>query len=142
MQRLRPTENPTGPCISQALFPQPTEKPTGGGGGGGGHVSAMSSPKPVSLSRPIPPQRKKNVLINLCKYCKSLDNVRQSVIGRLWQMFQETGRLNNRRRSGRPRSTTQRDDWYLTTMTLRQRRAIARQPDRRPGERFAHINVS
>ena len=34
-------------------------------------------------------------------------NVSQSVIGRLWQRFQGTGRLNNRRRSGRPRLTTQ-----------------------------------
>lgn len=53
-------------------------------------------------------------------------NVSQSVIGRLWQRFRATGSVQNRPRSGRPRSTTAREDRYLTTMTLRQRRVTAR----------------
>ncbi|KAK7492183.1 hypothetical protein BaRGS_00016657 [Batillaria attramentaria] len=53
-----------------------------------------------------------------------------SVIGRLWQRLQVTARLINRQRSGRPRSTTQREDVdrYLTNTALRQRRGTARGP--------------
>lgn len=53
-------------------------------------------------------------------------NVSQSVIGRLWQRFRATGSVQNRPRSGRPRSTTAREDRYLTNMALRQRRVTAR----------------
>ena len=38
-----------------------------------------------------------------------------------------TGRLINRQRFGRPRSTTQREDRYFVNMALRQRRVTARQ---------------
>ena len=41
-------------------------------------------------------------------------------------MFLDTGNVTNRPRSGRPRSTTQRED-RLTNWTLRQRRVTARQ---------------
>lgn len=54
-------------------------------------------------------------------------DVSQSVIGRLWTRFLDTGNVTNRPRSGRPRSTTQREDRYLTNCALRQRRVTARQ---------------
>ena len=52
--------------------------------------------------------------------------VSQSVVGRLWQRFQATNSVRNRPRSGRPRSTTNRDDRYITNMALRQRTTTAR----------------
>ena len=55
-------------------------------------------------------------------------NVSQSVIGRLWIRFLDTGNVTNRPRSGRPQSTTEREDRYLTKWTLRQHRVTARQP--------------
>ena len=54
-------------------------------------------------------------------------NVSQSIIGRLWIRLLDTGNVTNRPRSGRPRSTTQREDRYLTNWTLSQRRVTARQ---------------
>ena len=44
--------------------------------------------------------------------------VSQSVVGRLWQPFQATNSVRNRPRSGRPRSTTNREDRYITNMAL------------------------
>ena len=54
--------------------------------------------------------------------------VSQSVVGRLWQRFQATNSVRNRPRSGRPRSTTNREDryMYITNMALRQRTTTAR----------------
>ena len=52
--------------------------------------------------------------------------VSQSVVGRLWQRFQATNSVRNRPRSGRPRSTTNREDRYFTNMALRQRTTTAR----------------
>ena len=52
--------------------------------------------------------------------------VSQSVIGRLWQWFQATNSVRNRPRSGRPRSTTNREDRYITNMALCQRTTTAR----------------
>ena len=52
--------------------------------------------------------------------------VSQSVVGRLWQRFQATNSVRNRPRSGRPRSTTNREDRYITNMALRQRTTTAR----------------
>ena len=51
--------------------------------------------------------------------------VSQSVVGRLWQRFQATNSVRNRPRSGRLRSTTNRDDCYITNMALRQRTTTA-----------------
>ncbi|XP_041369729.1 uncharacterized protein LOC121383702 [Gigantopelta aegis] len=48
-------------------------------------------------------------------------NVSQSVIGRLWQRFRTTNSIQNRSRSGRPRSTTAREDRFLMITALRQR---------------------
>ena len=42
--------------------------------------------------------------------------VSQSVVGRLWQRYQATNSVRNRPRSGRPRSTTNREDRYITNM--------------------------
>ena len=50
----------------------------------------------------------------------------QSVVGRLWQRFQATNSVRNRPRSGRPRSTTNREDRYITNMALRLRTTTAR----------------
>lgn len=52
--------------------------------------------------------------------------VSQSVVGRLWQRYQATNSVRNRPRSGRPRSTTNREDRYITNMALRQRTTTAR----------------
>ena len=52
--------------------------------------------------------------------------VSQSVVGRLWQRFQATNSVRNRPRSGRPRSTTNREDCYITNMALHQRTTTAR----------------
>ena len=46
--------------------------------------------------------------------------------GCLWQRFQATNSVRNRPRSGRPRSTTNREDRYITNMALRQRTTTAR----------------
>ena len=46
-------------------------------------------------------------------------NVSKSVILRLWNRFQHTGFVANRPRSGRPRSTTTRQDHYLVSMAKR-----------------------
>ena len=40
-------------------------------------------------------------------------NVSQGVIGRLWQRFRKTNAVQNRPRSGRPRSTTAQEDRFL-----------------------------
>ena len=53
-------------------------------------------------------------------------NVSQSIIGRLWIRFLDVGNITNWPHSGRPQSTTQREDRYLTNWTLRQRRVTAR----------------
>ena len=52
--------------------------------------------------------------------------VSQSVVGRLWQRFQATNCVRSRPRSGRPQSTTNREDRYITNMALRQRTTTAR----------------
>ena len=48
-------------------------------------------------------------------------NVSQSIIGRLWQRFRTTNAVQNRPRSGRPQSTTAREDRFLMITALRQR---------------------
>ena len=53
-------------------------------------------------------------------------NVSQSVIDRLWIRLLDTGNVTNQR-SGRPRSTTQREDRYFTKWTLHQYRVTTRQ---------------
>ena len=45
---------------------------------------------------------------------------------RLWQRFQATNSVRNRPRLGRPRSTTNRENCYITNMALRQRTTTAR----------------
>ena len=52
--------------------------------------------------------------------------VAQSTISRLLQRFNATNSVADRRRSGRPRVTTGRQDRYLRNMTLRNRRMTAR----------------
>ena len=54
-------------------------------------------------------------------------HISQSVIGRLWIRFMDTANITNRPNSGRPRSTTQREDRYLTNWKLHQRWVTARQ---------------
>ena len=54
------------------------------------------------------------------------DLVSVSVVGRLWQRFQATNSVRKRPRSGRPRSTTNREDRYITNMALHQRTTTAR----------------
>ena len=48
-------------------------------------------------------------------------NVVQSVISRLWNRFLQTSVVAKRPRSGRPRSTTARQDSYLANMSKSQR---------------------
>ena len=48
-------------------------------------------------------------------------NVSQSVISRLWNRFRQTGNVSERPRSGRPRSTTARQDRYMSLMARRHR---------------------
>ena len=50
-----------------------------------------------------------------------LMNRSQSVIGRMWQGFQETGSVQERPRSGRPRCTTARQDRQLVLQAKRNR---------------------
>uniref|UniRef100_A0A3B1K3U9 Transposase Tc1-like domain-containing protein n=1 Tax=Astyanax mexicanus TaxID=7994 RepID=A0A3B1K3U9_ASTMX len=47
--------------------------------------------------------------------------VSQSVISRLQQRHRETGRVTERRRSGRPLATSQADDRYIVNNALRNR---------------------
>lgn len=47
--------------------------------------------------------------------------VSQSVISRLWMRFQERGEVAERPRSGRPRSTTARQDRYISIIARRNR---------------------
>ena len=54
-------------------------------------------------------------------------NVSQSIIGRFWIRFLDMGNVNNQPRSGRPQSTTQREDQYITNWTFHQSRVTARQ---------------
>ena len=51
----------------------------------------------------------------------------RSVIDRLLIRFLDTVNITNQPHSGRPRSTTQRENQYLTNWSLRQRRVTARQ---------------
>ena len=53
-------------------------------------------------------------------------NVSQGIIGRLWQRFRTTNAVQNRPRSGRPRSTTAREDRFLMITALQQRFVTAR----------------
>lgn len=52
--------------------------------------------------------------------------VSHSVVQRLYERFQTTGTTDQRPRSGRPRSTTRRQDRYLQTSALRERTVSAR----------------
>ena len=54
-------------------------------------------------------------------------NVAESVISRLWNHHQKTGHVTDLPRSGRPRSTTQRQDHLLVTHALRDRTQNASQ---------------
>ncbi|GFV76901.1 transposable element Tcb2 transposase [Trichonephila clavipes] len=53
-------------------------------------------------------------------------NVDQSVISRLWQMFQRARNVTRQSASGRPRVTTPRQDRYLVISVRRQRGSTAR----------------
>uniref|UniRef100_A0A3B1IPN0 Tc1-like transposase DDE domain-containing protein n=1 Tax=Astyanax mexicanus TaxID=7994 RepID=A0A3B1IPN0_ASTMX len=53
--------------------------------------------------------------------------VSQSVISRLQQRYRETGRVTERRRSGRPLATSQADDRYIVNNALRNRMMNATQ---------------
>uniref|UniRef100_A0A3B1IY54 Transposase Tc1-like domain-containing protein n=1 Tax=Astyanax mexicanus TaxID=7994 RepID=A0A3B1IY54_ASTMX len=53
--------------------------------------------------------------------------VSQSVISRLQQRYRETGRVTERRRSGRPLATSQADDRYIVNNALRNRMMDATQ---------------
>ena len=48
-------------------------------------------------------------------------NRHESTISRLRNRLRETGRVNNRPRSGRPRKTTPREDRHITTLSQRNR---------------------
>lgn len=48
-------------------------------------------------------------------------NVSQSVIQRLWEKFLQTGAVTRRPQSGRPRSTSEREDRTIVVMAKRQR---------------------
>ena len=61
------------------------------------------------------------------RYVAQRLNVSKKTICSLWIRFLDTGNVTNRPRSGRPRSTTQQEDRYLTKWTLRQRKVTARQ---------------
>ena len=52
--------------------------------------------------------------------------VHRSIIHRPFQLFRATGQFSARPRSGRPRTTTQREDRYLVTSARRQRFVTAR----------------
>ena len=51
--------------------------------------------------------------------------VSHSVIQRLYQRFLETGAVQERRHSGRPRVTSRQEDHYLVISSLRERSAIS-----------------
>ena len=53
--------------------------------------------------------------------------VSQSVISRLQQRYRETGRVTERRRSGRPLATSRADDRYIVNTALRNRMMNATQ---------------
>ena len=46
-------------------------------------------------------------------------NINQSIISRLWNIFQQTGSSNGRPRSGRPRRATPGQDRYIRVFQLR-----------------------
>lgn len=48
-------------------------------------------------------------------------SVTQSVISRLRNHYNQTGTVQERQRSGRPRCTTAREDWYLGLIARRHR---------------------
>ena len=52
--------------------------------------------------------------------------VAQSTMSRLLQRFNATQSVNDRRHSGRPRTTTRQQDNYIHNITLRNRRITAR----------------
>jgi transposase-like protein len=52
-------------------------------------------------------------------------NVNHNTISRLWNRFQQTGAMNNRQRSGRPRITTPGQDWYIRIIHLPNRTVVA-----------------
>ena len=52
-------------------------------------------------------------------------NVNQSTIPRLWNIFQQTGSMNDRQRSGRPRIITPGQDRYIRVFLLRNRTIAA-----------------
>ena len=47
--------------------------------------------------------------------------ISHSVVSRLWQRYQQTGRYHVRQRSGRPRALTARQDQYLRLSARRNR---------------------
>ena len=48
------------------------------------------------------------------------------VVWRIWQRFLDTGRVEERPKSGRLRNTSEVDDWYIVPMSRRQRFDTAR----------------
>ncbi|GFX48385.1 transposable element Tcb1 transposase [Trichonephila clavipes] len=51
--------------------------------------------------------------------------IAQSVISRLWQLFQDDGNVSRCYSTGRPRVTTQNEDRYLAVTAKRKRRSTA-----------------
>ena len=60
------------------------------------------------------------------RYAAAQFGVTQSVVQRIWQRFLDTGSVEERPKSGRPRKTSAVDDRYIVTMSRRQRFDTAR----------------
>lgn len=78
--------------------------------------------------------------VSICEVARRL-NVSHSVIWRLRQRFQTTGHVEERARSGRPRSTTNREDRFIIRQALQTRTATAN-TIRRQLRAATHTNVS
>lgn len=75
------------------------------------------------------------------RYVAAQLNVRQSVIGRLWQLYQETGDVQRRPGQGRPRKTTAAQDRQLTLLAKRGRFDSAKTLNR-DFERASGVRIS
>ena len=60
------------------------------------------------------------------RYAAAQFGVKQPVVQRIWQRFLDTGSVEERPKSGRPRKKSAVDDRYIVTMSRRQRFDTAR----------------
>ena len=60
------------------------------------------------------------------RYAAAQFGITQSVVQRIWQRFLDTGSVEERPKSGRPRKMSAVDDRYIVTMSRRQRFDTAR----------------